>query len=89
MLMLITSSLNLRNKRRGASPCVCKHYQLTKVSRKHPKYELKERRTIVLYDVCDHMDPCGHLPDDIGCARNILCVHTPSSILFLVRQSFK
>ena len=26
MLMLITSSLNLCNKRGGASPCVCKHF---------------------------------------------------------------
>ena len=49
--MLITSSLNLRNKRGGASSCFHKQYQLTKASCKPPKNELKESITVVLYDV--------------------------------------
>ena len=42
MLMLIASSLKLRKKSGGASPCVCKQYQLTKASCKLPQYQLKE-----------------------------------------------
>ena len=54
--------LNLRN-RGGASPCVWKQHQLTKhASYKLPKCELKESKTVVLYDVRAHVDPCAYLP---------------------------
>ena len=54
--------LNLRIKRGGTSICVCKQYRLTKASYKLSKYELKKSKTVVLYDVCAHMDPCAYLP---------------------------
>ena len=38
--------LNLGNKRGGASPCVCKQYQLTKASYKLSKYELKQAKQL-------------------------------------------
>ena len=36
---------------RGVLPCVCKQYQLTKASCELLKYELKESKTVVLYDL--------------------------------------
>ena len=72
MLMLITSqSLNLRNKRGGASPCACKHssksskknvlkavFDITSYRKqgcKLPRYVLKVSKNVILYEVFETM----------------------------------